>query len=134
MERNPLDRAAVARVDALIGPLSEQDVNQQAAAARRLFAAYGRPRNGRTAARAGARIDTRSADRVNLLHAAPKAEPRRHRPAGDQPRRAVARAGRAAAGHQPDGRAPQLSLLELARQRGDTALEALLCANGADGC
>lgn len=132
---HPLDRAAVARVDTLIGPLSEQDVNQQARSGETpLFAAYGRPREMAVLLRAGARIDTRSADGRTFLHAAPKLSPDAIALLASAPAEQLRALGRRPPGASPDGRAPQPSLLELARQRGDTALEALLCANGADGC
>ena len=132
---HPLDRAAVARVDTLIGPLSEQDVNQQARSGETpLFAAYGRSREMSILLRAGARIDTRSADGRTFLHAAQKLSPDAIALLAAAPAEQLRALGRRPPGTTPDGRAPQPSLLELARQRGDTALEALLCANGADGC
>lgn len=132
---HPLDRAAVARVDALIGPLSAQDVNQQARGGETpLFAVYGRPREMAVLLRAGARIDTRSTDGRTFLHAAQKLSPDAIALLAAQPAEQLRALGRRPPSATPDGRAPQPSLLEVARQRGDTALEALLCANGAEGC
>jgi hypothetical protein len=68
--------------------------------------------------RAGARIDTRSADGRTFLHAAQKLSPDAIALLASAPAEQLRALGRRPPGASPDGRAPQPSLLELARQRG----------------
>lgn len=132
---HPLDRAAISRIDALIGALSAQDANQQASGGETpLFSIYGHTRQMTVLLRAGARIDIRSNNGRTFLHNAQKLDPEAIALLAAQPAEQLRSLGRPQPATGPDGRQPVESLLDVARKRGDKALENLLCANGADGC
>ena len=132
---HPLDRAAVSQIDARIGTPSEAEVNAQNAAGQTaLFSAYGDARTLGVLLRAGARIDILSNDGQTFLHNARKLTPDAIALLAAQPAERLQALGRRQPSSAPGGQAPQQSLLDVARQRGDTGLETLLCAHGADGC
>ena len=132
---HPLDRAAVGQIDARIGAPSEHEVNAQNAAGQTaLFSAYGDARTLGVLLRAGARIDILSNDGQTFLHNARKLTPDALALLAAQPAERLQALGRRRPSPAPGGRAARESLVDVARQRGDTGLETLLCAHGADGC